>query len=323
MKGESKNVIVTGGAGFIGSNLVELLVSKGNDVTVIDNLSTGEGDRFIRHLIDNKEIKFVKGDIAKTENLKVFEGKDMVVHLAANSDVRHGFENPEVDYRNNILGTFNILEAMRKYDVKELLFSSSSTVYGEAKQLPTQEEYGPLLPISSYGASKLASEAMISAYANYYGIRSSIFRFANVVGRNSTHGIIYDFINKLKKNPRRLEILGDGTQRKSYIHVSDCIGAMLFAHEKTKTVDIYNLGNEGTTSVMEIADIVIEKMHLGNVEKILVKTEDERGGGWKGDVKIAELSIKKLLSLGWKNKYSSREAVEKAVDEVLLQMGKA
>jgi len=244
MKGESKDVLVTGGAGFIGSNLVELLVSKGYDVTVMDNLSTKEGDRFIRHLIDNKEIKFVKGDMAKTEDLKIFDGKDMVVHLAANSDVRHGFENPEVDYRNNVLGTFNILEAMRKYDVKELLFSSSSTVYGKAKQLPTPEEYGPLLPISSYGASKLAGEAMISAYAHYYGIRSSIFRFANVVGRNSTHGIIYDFINKLKKNPRRLEILGDGTQRKSYVHVSDCIGAMLFAHYKTKVVDIYNLGNE-------------------------------------------------------------------------------
>jgi len=307
--------LVTGGAGFIGSNLVELLVSKGYDVTVLDNLSTTEGDRFIRHLIDDGKIKFVKGDIAKAKDLKAFEGNDMIVHLAANSDVRHGFENPEVDYRNNILGTFNVLEAARKYDVKELLFSSSSTVFGEAMQMPTPEEYGPLLPISSYGASKLADEAMISAYAHYYGIKSSIFRFANVVGKNSTHGIIYDFINKLKKNPRRLEILGDGTQRKSYIHVSDCIGAMLFAHEKTKIVDIYNLGNDGTTSVMEIADIVIEKMHLGNVEKALAKTEDEKGGGWKGDVKIAELAVKKLLSLGWKNRYSSREAVEKAVEE--------
>ena len=307
--------MVTGGAGFIGSNLVELLVSKGYDVTVLDNLSTTEGDRFIRHLIDDGKIKFVKGDIAKAKDLKAFEGNDMIVHLAANSDVRHGFENPEVDYRNNILGTFNVLEAARKYDVKELLFSSSSTVFGEAMQMPTPEEYGPLLPISSYGASKLADEAMISAYAHYYGIKSSIFRFANVVGKNSTHGIIYDFINKLKKNPRRLEILGDGTQRKSYIHVSDCIGAMLFAHEKTKIVDIYNLGNDGTTSVMEIADIVIEKMHLGNVEKALAKTEDEKGGGWKGDVKIAELAVKKLLSLGWKNRYSSREAVEKAVEE--------
>jgi len=308
-------ILITGGAGFIGSNLVELLVSKGYDVTVLDNLSTTEGDRFIRHLIDNGKIKFVKGDIAKAEDLKALEGNDMVVHLAANSDVRHGFENPEIDYRNNILGTFNVLEAARKYDIKELLFSSSSTVFGEAKQMPTPEEYGPLLPISSYGASKLADEAMISAYAHYYGIKSSIFRFANVVGKNSTHGIIYDFTNKLKKNPRRLEILGDGTQRKSYIHVSDCIGAMLFAHEKTKTVDMYNLGSEGTTSVMEIADIVIEKMHLSNVEKTLVKTEDEKGGGWKGDVKIAELAVKKLLSLGWKNRYSSREAVEIAVEE--------
>ena len=315
-------ILITGGAGFIGSNLVELLVSKGYDVTVLDNLSTTEGDRFIRHLIDNGKIKFVKGDIAKAEDLKALEGNDMVVHLAANSDVRHGFENPEIDYRNNILGTFNVLEAARKYDIKELLFSSSSTVFGEAKQMPTPEEYGPLLPISSYGASKLADEAMISAYAHYYGIKSSIFRFANVVGKNSTHGIIYDFTNKLKKNPRRLEILGDGTQRKSYIHVSDCIGAMLFAHEKTKTVDMYNLGSEGTTSVMEIADIVIEKMHLSNVEKTLVKTEDEKGGGWKGDVKVAELAVKKLLSLGWKNKYSSREAVERAVDEALIQMGR-
>jgi UDP-glucose 4-epimerase len=315
---ESKKIIVTGGAGFIGSNMVELLLKEGHSVEVVDNLSSTGDDRFLKPLYELGDLKLTKIDITKREEALKLKA-DSIIHFAANSDVRHGFENPEKDFDSNILGTFNILEAVRKNGISDLMFSSSSTVFGVAKVLPTPEEYGPLLPISSYGASKLSDEAMISAYSNYYGIKSTIFRFANIVGKNSTHGVIFDFIKKLVKDSKKLEILGDGTQRKSYLHVSDCIRAMVFSHEKTKDLDVYNIANEGTTSVMKIADMVIEEMGAKGVEKMLVKTED--GGGWKGDVKVAELSPVKLYSKGWKNTYSSDEAVRKAVKETIEQLG--
>jgi UDP-glucose 4-epimerase len=315
---ESKKIIVTGGAGFIGSNMVELLLKMGHKVDVADNLSSTGDDRFLKPLYKEGDLHLKKIDITKIKQMSDLKG-DIIIHLAANSDVRHGFENPGLDFNSNILGTFNVLETARKNGINELMFSSSSTVFGVAKQLPTPEEYGPLLPISSYGASKLSGEALISAYSNYYDIRSTIFRFANIVGKNSTHGVIFDFIKKLKKDGRKLEILGDGTQRKSYLHVSDCIKAMLFAHEKTKGVDVYNIANDGTTSVMKIADMVLSAMGLEGIEKTLIKTDD--GGGWKGDVKIAELSPKKIYSKGWKNQYSSDEAVKVAVDETLNQWG--
>ena len=314
---ESKKIIVTGGAGFIGSNMVELLLNDGHSVEVVDNLSSTRDDRFLKKLYSLGDLKLTKIDITKKREVSGLKA-DLIIHFAANSDVRHGFENPEKDFDSNVLGTFNILEAARNNGIAELMFSSSSTVFGVAKVMPTPEEYGPLLPISSYGASKLSDEAMISAYSNYYGIKSTIFRFANIVGKNSTHGVIFDFIKKLAYDSKRLEILGDGTQRKSYLHVSDCINAMVFAHQKTKGLDIYNIANEGTTSVMKIADIVIEEMGINGVKKAMIKTED--GGGWKGDVKVAELSPAKLYSKGWKNRHSSDEAVRVAVKETIEQL---
>ncbi|MEM0154707.1 MAG: NAD-dependent epimerase/dehydratase family protein [Methanothrix sp.] len=315
---ESKEIIVTGGAGFIGSNMVELLLKDGHSVKVVDNLSSTGDDRFLRPLYGLGDLELMKIDITKKEETSGLKA-DLIIHFAANSDVRHGFENPEKDFDSNVLGTFNILESARKNGIGELMFSSSSTVFGVANVLPTPEEYGPLLPISSYGASKLSNEAMISAYSNYYGIKSTIFRFANIVGKNSTHGVIFDFIKKLANDPKKLEILGDGTQRKSYLHVSDCVKAMLFSHAKTEKIDIYNIANEGTTSVMKIADLVIEQMGIEGAEKVMIKTED--GGGWKGDVKVAELSPRKLYSKGWKNTYSSDEAVKIAVKETIMQLG--
>ncbi|MEM3827348.1 MAG: NAD-dependent epimerase/dehydratase family protein, partial [Candidatus Micrarchaeaceae archaeon] len=278
-----EKVLITGGAGFIGSNLVELMLKRGYEITVVDNLSSTGDDRFLRPLYPKGSLELRKLDITKSKALNKLGDYDLLVHLAANSDVRHGYDNPGKDFSSNILGTFNVLEAARKNDIKELMFSSSSTVFGVAKTLPTPEEYGPLLPISTYGASKLAGEAMISAYSHYYGMKSSIFRFANIVGKNSTHGVIYDFIKKLQRNPGRLDILGDGTQSKSYMHVSDCVAAMLFAHSRAKGLEIFNLANRGTTSVMRIADMVIAAMGLKDVEKRLIRTEG--GAGWKGDVK--------------------------------------
>ncbi len=310
-----KDIIITGGAGFIGSNMAGYLI-KGNRVTVVDNLSNVD-ERYISGFRKNSNFRFLKADIAEVGSLDRMEKADIVIHLAANSDVRGGSVSPGTDFRNNVLGTFNLLEWMRKTGTAEILFASSSTVYGETDVLPTPESFGPYMPISSYGASKMSGEGFITAYSHYYGIRGTIFRFANIVGRNSTHGVIFDFIYKLRRDRDRLEILGDGSQRKSYLHVTDCIASMVHVHERSKATDIYNLGNPGTTSVRKIADTVVEKMHLGKVKYDFTGGID--GRGWKGDVKVAQLAIDKLLSTGWKNRYSSDAAVELAVEETLAQ----
>jgi UDP-glucose 4-epimerase len=312
---DGKDIIVTGGAGFIGSNMVELLLER-NHVTVVDNLSNVD-ERYISKFKGNKNFKFVRADLSSPDSMDSINGAGMVIHLAANSDVRGGSISPYPDYTNNVLATFNLLEWMRKTDTPEILFSSSSAVYGEATIMPTPENYGPYLPISTYGASKVSGEAFITAYSHYYGIRGTIFRFANIVGRNSTHGVIFDFIRKLRKDPANLEILGDGTQRKSYLHVRDCVSSMVYVHERSRKTDIYNLGNPGTTSVRKIADTVIEKMHLGDVKYNFTGGID--GRGWKGDVKVAQLGVEKLMSTGWKNTFDSDGAVAKAVQETLDQ----
>lgn len=313
---KGKRILVTGGAGFIGSNMVEHL-HEDNAVTVVDDLSNVD-DRYIRNLVAQKKIEFMKLDLTVKGSLSGLEKQDLVIHLAANSDVRGGSENPLKDLNSNVIGTMEVLEFMRRTDTPEIAFASSSTVYGETEVLPTPETFGPYMPISSYGASKMACEGFITAYSHYYGFRSTIFRFANIVGRNSTHGVIYDFINKLRKNPGELEILGDGTQRKSYMHVSDCVKSILYVHDKSTRTDIYNLGNDETTSVRKIGETVISKMGLHNVKVNYTGGVD--GRGWKGDVKIAQLGIDKLKSTGWKNSYSSDGAVEVSVEETLSQM---
>ncbi len=313
---ENKNILITGGAGFIGSNMVEKLIND-NKITVIDNLNNHVGDRFIKKFYNNKNFSFVNADLLSYD-LNKLNDIDVIIHFSANSDVRYGSEDPEKDFKNNVMVTNNILEYMRKNDVKEILFASSSTVYGEASIMPTPENYGPYMPISSYGASKMANEGFITAYSHYYGIKGSIFRFANIVGKNSTHGVIYDFINKLLKNDKELEILGDGTQRKSYMHVSDCVDSMIFVHEKFKKTDIINLGNDETTSVKTIADDVVKGMNLKNVKYNFTGGID--GRGWKGDIKITYLAIDKLKKLGWKSRYTSDESVEVAVKETIEQL---
>lgn len=213
---KSKRIIITGVAGFIGSNMAESLIEE-NEVTGIDNLSWGNREN-IESLMKNKNFKFEREDVNNTEKLvKIMKGADLVIHLSANPDVRLGYGNTDIDFRENVKATYSVLEAMRISDVKEIIFSSSSTVYGIPSVMPTPENYGPLKPVSHYGASKLAAEAFIFSYSSLYGFRSSIFRFANVVGRKGTHGVIFDFINKLKKDRSVLEVLGDGTQSKSYI----------------------------------------------------------------------------------------------------------
>ncbi len=313
---QNKRILVTGAAGFIGSNMVEEL-RKNNSVVGIDNLSNTD-TRFIEPFLKDGSLTFHKMDILDLDSLISLEPVDLVIHFAANSDVRGGSDNPQFDFDVNARGTLNVLEFMRRKDVPEMIFASSSTVYGEPSQLPTPENYGPYMPISTYGASKMAGEGFITAYSHYYGFRASIFRFANIVGRNSTHGVIFDFIRKLMKNKTELEILGDGTQRKSYMHVTDCVGSILFLHERIVNTDIFNLGNESTTSVVRIADEVVKQMGLKGVRYRFTGGID--GRGWKGDVKIAQLAIDRMISHGWKNKYSSDEAISIAVGEVLHQI---
>ncbi|MEM4588421.1 MAG: NAD-dependent epimerase/dehydratase family protein [Thermoplasmata archaeon] len=311
MKG--KRILVTGGAGFIGSHIVEKLYNL-NEVTVFDNLSSGK----IEYL-KNFNIDFIKGDIRNLDELlSSTKEKDIVIHLAANPDVRRGELDNHIDLEVNVIGTYNVLEAMRRNDVSGIIFSSSSTVYGEA-QVPTREDYGPLIPISFYGASKLAAESYISSFSYTYGMKGISFRFANVVGSRGTHGVIYDFILKLKKNRNELEILGDGTQTKSYIHVEDCVDGMLFAFDKTsKNYDVFNIGTEDSTNVMEIAKIVVESLGLKYV-KLKIKGGEE-GRGWKGDVKRMLLSIDKIKSLGWYPSMGSTEAVKMAVKELIGEL---
>ncbi|KPU63885.1 UDP-glucose 4-epimerase [Thermococcus sp. EP1] len=312
-------ILVTGGAGFIGSHLVDRLMEDGHEVRVLDDLSAGSLEN-LKQWIDHERFEFMQGDLRRRDVCeKAVKGVDAVFHLAANPEVRIGTQSPELLYETNVLITYNLLEAIRKEDVKALAFTSSSTVYGEAKRIPTPEDYGPLEPISVYGGAKLAAEALIAGYAHTFDIKAVVFRLANIIGKRSNHGVIYDFINKLKANPDRLEILGDGTQRKSYLHVSDTIEAMLYLFKEflkeDKIYDAYNIGSEDWITVTEIAEIVSKEMGL--TPEFYFTGGVDGGRGWKGDVKIMLLSIEKAKAKGWKPKMNSREAVERTVKELL------
>jgi len=310
--------LVTGGAGFIGSHLVDKLVNEGYEkVTVYDNFSSGRED-FIQHHVGKGYFKLVRADLLDGDVIdrELKEGYDVVFHLAAIPDVRLGEKMPEIS-KIDILATYNLLDAMRKRDVKNIVFSSSSTVYGEAPPVPLKENYGPLLPISVYGAAKLACEALISSFCHTFDMKGWIFRFANVVGSRSTHGVIFDFIKKLRKNPKELEILGNGKQKKSYLYISDCIDGMLFGFERSSDqINLFNLGTEGATEVNDIAKMVVEEMGLEGVK--FRYTGGDRG--WKGDVPRFQFNIEKIKSLGWKPKYESDEAVRKAIRDLLVEI---
>ena len=271
--------LVTGGAGFIGSHLVDELVRRRHNVIVYDNLSSG----FSRHLepgLTNGAVKLVQGDIRDTNRLlQVMEGVTTVFHLAANADVRGGRSNTHVDLEQNIIGTHSVLEAMKDVGCSEIVFTSSATVYGEPEEFPTPEIYAPT-QTSLYGASKLAAEAMIQAYGEYFGMRSYVFRFVSWIGERYSHGVVYDFVKKLRNDPRNLEILGDGNQRKSYLHVEDGIRGIFLAIEHLKsTKNVLNLGHVEFMKVTDLARIVCEEMGLTEVSFHFT------GGvrGWLGD----------------------------------------
>ena len=249
--------------------------------------------------------------------MKAMTGVDTVFHLAANPDVRVGESDSRVHFRQNAEATQNAIEVMRNAGVKNMVFTSTSAVYGDAKEIPTPESYGPTIPISLYGASKLASDAMISGFCHTYDMSAVIFRFANVVGPRSTHGVTYDFVNKLTTNTEKLVILGNGRQKKSYTHVFDTIDAIIFGAENRKErVEIFNMGSEDYIDVVEVADIVTEVMGLEGVKYEFTGGVDG-GRGWKGDVRFMQLSIEKLKELGWRPKYSSAESVRETAKSII------
>ncbi len=301
--------MVTGGAGFIGSHLVDRLVELGNEVIVVDNMTSGKAE-FLAQI--NEKIRIKNIDLMKPKAiLPILRGCDSVFHLAANPMVNIKEDETRLHIDSNIMLTFNVLEGMRKTGVKDIAFASTSTVYGEPTQVPTSESYGPLIPLSLYAASKLSCEAMICAYCFNYDMRTVMYRFANVIGPRSTHGVIFDFLNKLRANPNSLEILGrePGT-RKSYIHISDCIEGVIFAYENSEEkVGIYNIGSEDAIDVKTIANTVSAEMGLSDVRYDWTGGVDD-GRGWMGDVKTMLLDIESMKSLGWKPQYRSREAVE-------------
>jgi UDP-glucose 4-epimerase len=307
--------LVTGGAGFIGSHLVDRLVSDGWRVRVLDNFSSGRMENIAHHR-DNRNVEIIRGDLKnlkKTE--RAVKNIDVVFHYAANPEVRVSTTNPEIHFNENVVATFNLLEAMRRNDVGELVFASSSSVYGEPEEIPVGEE-APIRPVSVYGASKAACENLIHAYSKLYGIKAIILRYANIVGPRLRHGVIWDFINRLKKNPSELEILGDGNQVRSFIYIDDAIEATIIAWRKSdNNFEVYNIASEDWITVDKIADEVISVMELSNVKKTYKPML--HGVGWLGDVKRVALRIEKLKMLGFKPAMKSRDAIRITTKKLL------
>ncbi len=299
--------LVTGGAGFIGSHVVDRLVKEGCTVKVYDDLSTGFAQNLSAYQNDSRVV-FVQADLLDLGRLKKeMAGIDCVFHLAANADLKKGVNNTRRDLEQNTIATYNVLEAMRLNDVAEITFSSSSAAYGEPGKFPTPEDYCPTQN-SLYGASKLAGEGLVEAYSTMFGFGGTIFRFVSVVGERYSHGIAYDLVRKMKANPRQIEVLGDGTARKSFVYVGDLVDAVFTATAKrAKPVDVYNIGNSGYTTVTEAARIIASEYGLPDI------SFKYTGGkvGWKGDAPFVFLDIAKIRSLGWEPRVGIEEGLRR------------
>jgi len=301
---------VTGGAGFVGICVVETLLERGHQVTVYDNLSSGLRE-FVEPFMGQENFKFIEADLMDMDALlESMKGHDIVFHIAANPDIRKGSKITNLDMEQGVHATYNVLESMRQLGIGRIVFSSSSVVYGEAKQLPTPEHYGPLMPISLYGASKLGAEGLITAFCGTFGMQAWMFRFANVIGKRGTHGVLVDFMEKLKQDPTQLEILGDGSQKKSYILVEECVDAMLFALEHAQDqVNVFNLGSGDQINVCQIAKCLVEELGLENVKFNF--TGGKRG--WKGDIPEMYLDVSKINALGWKAGHDSEASIRESI----------
>lgn len=313
-------ILVTGAAGFIASNLIPRLLGRGDEVIGADNFFLGKRAYLEPHL-ESSRFTFREIDLLDLEGvIALFDEArpDRVWHLAANSDISFGTKYTDFDLKGGTLVTYNVLEAMRRSGTKEIVFSSSGAVYGEPKVMPTPEDYGPILPISLYAASKAACEGLITAFVHNYDMRCWIYRFGNIVGPNPTHGVIHDFVLRLREEPSRLVVLGDGTQAKPYVYVDDCIDGMEYGIlHANESVNYYNLAVEDQTSVREIADWTIEAM---GIERSSIEVSYGKGPrGWRGDVPQVKLDTRRMTALGWRPKLDSGAAVRRTIAEVVRQ----
>jgi UDP-glucose 4-epimerase len=310
-------ILVTGAAGFIASNLIPRLLGRGDLVAGADNFFLGKR----AYVHEHPNFQFHEMDLLELERVvELMESfrPDRVWHLAANSDISFGTKYTDFDLKGGTLVTYNVLEAMRRTGVKQIVFSSSGAVYGEPDVMPTPENYGPILPISLYAASKVACEALITAYAHNYDLQAWIYRFGNIVGPNPTHGVIHDFVLRLRDDPTRLVVLGDGTQAKPYVYVEDCLDGMEFAIEHaTGHVNVHNLAVDDQTSVREITDWTIEAMGIDRASIDVQYGDSPRG--WRGDVPQVKLDTRRMTGLGWRPKRSSREAVQQSIADTVAQ----
>ena len=304
---------VIGGAGFIGSHVVRTLIKDGFNVTIFDNFSSGE-EWHLETVIRDKKLNIIKGDIKEIELLTSSMNKDdTVYHFASNPDIAKAVKQPDIDFWEGTYLTNNVLEAMRNSGANRLIYASGSGVYGETGIKPIKENWPNMRPISTYGASKLACEALICSYSYMFNINAAGFRFANVVGPNQTHGVGYDFIRRLLENPNELSIMGDGTQNKSYIYVDDVISAMRIIENKyLKGFDVFNVATLESITVTDIANITIDILGIKNVNFKF------SGGdrGWKGDVPVISMDSSKIRALGWKNKYTTKEAIYESISSI-------
>jgi UDP-glucose 4-epimerase len=313
-------IFIVGGAGCIGSHFCDYLLAQKNTekVTVYDNFSSGRAWHLALHEND-KRFHLVKGDIANFQLLQsAIAGHDIVIHLASNPDIARAAKEPAIDFEQGTMLTHNVLEAMRITGVRRILYASGSGIYGDVGYLEIPEDHGPLIPTSTYGASKLAGEALISSYCYMFDMSGLAFRFGNVVGARQTHGVGFDFINKLRANNRELHILGDGKQSKSYVHISDIVNAVLLANKKVEHgFAAFNIATGDYITVTEIADIVIRKV-VGDKAKVkLIFSGGDRG--WKGDIPIVRLNTNKIKALGWQCHHTSAQAIERSIDEMLKE----
>ena len=314
------NILVTGGAGFIGSHLIDLLLNKGHGVTCVDNLYLGRIEN-IEHQFRNKDFTFHKSDVLDFPKLnRLFKKGNFqaVFHLVANSDIKQSSLKTDLDLKLNLMTTFNVLEAMRINNVKQIVFASTSAIFGETPKVIT-EDMGPLIPISFYGASKLAAEAYISVYVHNFGLRAWLIRFPNVIGERATHGIIYDLMHKLKKNKKTLTVLGDGTQEKPYLYVKELVEGMVYVWQNAKEdYNYFNLGSKSTIKVSRIVEILLEELNLKG------RTQTKYTGGdrgWVGDVPRFKYSLSKVNKLGWSARLNSEQAVWLTVRNLKEELG--
>lgn len=313
------NYFIAGGAGFIGSHIAKKLLDeeRSSEIFIYDNFSSGK-EQHVKEILSSSRFHIVKGDIKDISTLvDAMKDMDIVYSVASNPDISKAISQPDIDFWEGTYLINNVLEAMRRNGVKKLIYASGSGVYGDVGATVTDEDFSPMLPSSTYGASKLACEALICSYCHMFDMDAAAFRFANVVGPNQTHGVGYDFIRRLRKNPGELRILGDGTQSKSYIHVSDVVDALRLV-EKTalKGYGYYNVATLDHITVTEIADLTVKLMGLSDVR--YAYTGGDRG--WKGDVPVVRLDSQKIRHLGWKNHYTTQQAMEMSIRAMLTEL---